>query len=536
MGFWNRLFGKADEPAPAAPPPAPPAASPLAKPPAAATLPLGQTNVGRLAEQFLRSYLILTGHAPGSRPEAQAFDDWLESYRDDPHKILAQAACHPGCAEAEVNIPGGKVFWWEIADPQTRFLCSFAGISGYAIPRNAAPVPTITDFTPPATPLARVVSVKEATPPPPPPAPPPASAPAPAKPGLKLSVIREKLADENIMVRMGAVTELEENGTPDALPGIREAMLNDHIAVRIQAGYALGRLTELIAPKWAKPLQGGPHEVQVKAVRQLDHLAVLHAAAVPELVEVVLTDQHLAAITFAVTGLCMIGQKAALGSVLSIDVLRAEGFESGLMEQVERLNAAGVAGILGLQAALGCPVVTARQDVENTLRTIAPFRDRLLQLGWLLHPKQEGAGNDPPPTDPAEVARTVADLSSPRADLRSSYALWLAMRDPVIVAPHVRRIAEMLTKDPEPEVRSAAALALGALGRFAALGVLGLRSALRDPDAGVRAKVALSLGAVGPAAGLAVPALNAAATADPSAEVREAARRAAQRLGPTFAS
>lgn len=154
MGFWNRLFGKADEPAPAAPPPAPPAASPLAKPPAAATLPLGQTNVGRLAEQFLRSYLILTGHAPGSRPQAQAFDDWLESYRDDPHKILAQAACHPGCAEAEVNIPGGKVFWWEIADPQTRFLCSFAGISGYAIPRNAAPVPTITDFTPPATPCA----------------------------------------------------------------------------------------------------------------------------------------------------------------------------------------------------------------------------------------------------------------------------------------------------------------------------------------------------------------------------------------------
>lgn len=534
MSFWKRLFGGARQPNVSAESPAPTSPSPTATPTSdpsppvtpPTSLPLDQCDVGQLAELFLRSYSILTAIAPGSRPQAQAFDDWLESYRDDSARVIATAAKHAGCPEAHIEIPGGGVFWWEIPDPQVRFLCNYSGISGYMIPRNASPVPAIPDFTPPAAPLARITSVTMAT----------EGTPA-TPPRLKLADLREKLRDENIMVRLGAVTELEDDGTPDALPGVREAMKNDHVAVRIQSGFVLGKLTEAIVPEWAKPFQGSPIPAQLKAIRKLDQLAVMQAAAVPELVTTTIHDNHMAAVTFAVTGLCRIAQKAVIVSALSFDVIRAcesADFAEHVTE-IDRLNAAAIAALLGLEAAAWkCPLELARQDAQNTLGTLSQFRQRLMQMGWFLHPKRDG-DNDPPQTDAVEVADAVEKIFTGEAFRRSAYVMWLAMRDPAVVAAHIPRLAELL-RDPDEELRESVALVFGSFGRFGALAVLELRAASADASTKVRLAAVQALGRIGIAAGLAVPSLQDLAVHETDHTVREAAERAVQQIGTQFAA
>jgi len=549
MSFWRKLFGLGKQPTEASAnstspttsnstPTAPvtPAAAPVTSsvassagnvPQPATSSPVsssnGQSDLRQIAELFLRSYLILTGQAQGSFQQAKDFDDWLESYRCEGPQVLAMAAMNPGAAEATVEIPGGAVLLWEISDPQNRFLCCFCGDPGYIIPRDAAPMPQISDFTPPSTPLARIKSVTAA-----------AESRAPRAP-RKMELLRQKLADDNIMIRLDAVTELEQDGTPEALPGLRVAMRNDSIAVRIQSGYALGKVTEAIVPGWAKPFQGSPKPAQFKAVRKLDSLAAMQAAAIPELVHTVLTDNHMAAVAIAVTGLCMIGQKGAMIAVLTTDLLRGASDEefNENYAAIDRLNAAGIAAIQGLEHASLCRSDNARQDVQNTLRTISRFRDQIMRLGWLFHPKRSGEGQDPPETNLQEVADAVTRLSTAEGDLRSNYALWLALRDPVIVGPYVPGIAQAL-RDPEASVRVSVALALGALGRYASLAVLPLREACEDSVARVRVEAARALGRIGIAAGLSVEKLNQMAKQDPDSDVREAARDAVERIGPAF--
>jgi hypothetical protein len=115
-------------------------------------IPVGEIDLAHIAELFCRSYLILTRQARGSTEQAQAFDDWLESYRGEVEDVIARAASSPGCPEVEVPIPGGNVLWWQVPDPAIRFLCCYSGVSGYLIPHDAAPVPNITDFDPLAAP------------------------------------------------------------------------------------------------------------------------------------------------------------------------------------------------------------------------------------------------------------------------------------------------------------------------------------------------------------------------------------------------
>jgi len=121
------------------------------------TIPIAEIDVAGIAELYLRSYLLLTRQARGSVEQAQAFDDWLESCRGKVDDVIGRAASCSGCPEAEVTIAGGKVLWWQVRDPAIRFLCCYCGVSGYLIPHDAAPVPNITDFDPPAVPIARLL-------------------------------------------------------------------------------------------------------------------------------------------------------------------------------------------------------------------------------------------------------------------------------------------------------------------------------------------------------------------------------------------
>lgn len=390
---------------------------------------------------------------------------------------------------------------------------------------GSKPAPPTPPVSPPPTPPV--------SPPPPPPAPPPA-------PRFDLSSYRQKLRDANIMNRLSALDELEKHGNPfdffgdqSALLGIRTAMVNDNIAVRIQAGFVLGRLTDTLGAEWVKPFSSDDKAAQDQAVRSFNVLSAYHAAAIPELVEVVLTDNHMAAVAYAVEGLCRIASKAAVVSVLAVEPARTSS-DRYLLQALDSLNVAAVAGVLGLEAALDTRMPTARQDVQTALSMVAPFREQILGLGWALHPKSERDAQNPAPPDPEELARAVDGLKSDRADVRSALVLMLAMKGARAVAPHVRRVAEML-KDENAEVRKSTALALGSMGRFAALAVPALRAALQDKDNGVKQQVAKTLGAIGSPAGQVVAELGTHAENQfLDAEFRSAARDAIHRIGDTF--
>ncbi len=83
--------------------------------------------------------------------------------------------------------------------------------------------------------------------------------------------------------------------------------------------------------------------------------------------------------------------------------------------------------------------------------------------------------------------------------------------------------------DRDPEVRAAAAGALGALGGAAEPAVPGLAGSLRDEQEAVRTAAAAALGALGPRSRAAAPALFAALD-DPRANVRATAAQALARL------
>jgi hypothetical protein len=119
-------------------PPAPPAEVP--------PIPFARVTLEQVAELNRRSCLILTGMAPGSRRQAQAFDDWLESYRGPQGDVMG-ALLAPG-RKIEVDLfTSGKAYWTELPDGPHRFVATFNTVSCYFIPRDAAPVPDIPDYT-----------------------------------------------------------------------------------------------------------------------------------------------------------------------------------------------------------------------------------------------------------------------------------------------------------------------------------------------------------------------------------------------------
>jgi hypothetical protein len=131
-------------------------AAPLAEQPSAPPLAqlghvsMDEVTLEQLALLHQRSALILCGFAQGSRDQAQAWDDWLESYRlptfEEGLQLLVQAG--------EDNIVSVKMFvgnalWGELRTMPFRFIATFDQTSGYAIPWEANNIPDISDFQSP---------------------------------------------------------------------------------------------------------------------------------------------------------------------------------------------------------------------------------------------------------------------------------------------------------------------------------------------------------------------------------------------------
>jgi len=102
------------------------------------------------------------------------------------------------------------------------------------------------------------------------------------------------------------------------------------------------------------------------------------------------------------------------------------------------------------------------------------------------------------------------------------WALASAAKEPKLAAADAAGLARALASDPDPRVRTQAALAFEKPGAATGPALAALEKALTDPDSAVREAAARALGAQGPAAAGAVPALAAACRApkQPGAVVR----------------
>ncbi len=108
-------------------------------------------------------------------------------------------------------------------------------------------------------------------------------------------------------------------------------------------------------------------------------------------------------------------------------------------------------------------------------------------------------------------------------------SLSIGNQDTLVQPESVSALIQSLT-DPDANIRSSAAIALGRIETDATEVVPVLIRTLADQDANVRLSVAISLGRLGPEASAAAPALT-QTLADPSNEVREASIAALKRIG-----
>lgn len=163
-------------------------------------------------------------------------------------------------------------------------------------------------------------------------------------------------------------------------------------------------------------------------------------------------------------------------------------------------------------------------DVFPLERLLGPAEDPLDALA------AEAAGDDlrDAVAAPPSSLWLQAGLRSPRAQDRISAVLSAAAPDNVAAVPHLRGV--LLRLDEQPQVRAAAAVALGRIGNDVAL--RGLLEGLKDPAPEVRVAAALSLGRM--RGGGAATALARVLSSDASWWVRHAAAIALGRGGKMF--
>ncbi len=114
--------------------------------------PIDEIELDDLAERTRRASLILAGQVVGSRRQAQAFMNWLETYRVrvvmpwDTKWMDLMMGTLPG-PRADVDLPGVRpAAWFVERDPDYAFACTL-GVGGqFRIPHGASPVPDVTDF------------------------------------------------------------------------------------------------------------------------------------------------------------------------------------------------------------------------------------------------------------------------------------------------------------------------------------------------------------------------------------------------------
>jgi HEAT repeat protein len=140
------------------------------------------------------------------------------------------------------------------------------------------------------------------------------------------------------------------------------------------------------------------------------------------------------------------------------------------------------------------------QKISGTLQTLS---ERMPPDALALLAQVARANADKQPLRARQLLR--AALSSPRADVRSAAVDALLVLSPTSAElPSLQR----LLAESNPEVRAAAAQAIGQLGPVAQAAVPALTKLLDDPDPAVQTAAIEALGRLGPAAQAAVDKLR----------------------------
>ncbi len=184
-------------------------------------------------------------------------------------------------------------------------------------------------------------------------------------------------------------------------------------------------------------------------------------------------------------------------------------------DHAERYALIDEAGRLGVVAQRDVPLLIELLDDGNHWFARALAAWELLKLG---------------PDGAAAVPRLAALAAERETIIDPRWAsLWALERMGPAAAAAVPTMLEVLHDEPDPDLRSESAFALGATGIVDGV-VPALTEALGDSDSLVREEAAGALGRIGPAAAGSKAALEALGGSDPVRPVREAARRALRRM------
>jgi len=293
----------------------------------------------------------------------------------------------------------------------------------------------------------------------------------------------------------------------EAVPALLAARTDPDREVRRKVIFALGRIhprADQAVPVLVDSFKDEDVDVQSTAV---EGLAGYGKAAVPALVKA-LSDPDFQVRRLAVLTLTRIGPDAAdaLSALGALYRNRASGLQN---EAADALRSLGTPAIAALAEPLATnPVLPSGQVVAglgSPWALLGVWRDYAAD-----HRRALKALGD---IGPEALTVLLAALKNPNADVRQAAAGELGrlgLRDRRIVGP----LAEALS-DPEDVVRHQAGFALRALAPDTRLLLPGLAAALKSPDVDVRVNAVEFLGQLGsPAASLLAEALK-----DPDAKV-----------------
>lgn len=349
-------------------------------------------------------------------------------------------------------------------------------------------------------------------------------------------VLGKSLADADEGVRLAALNLLV--GRRDLLPGmvprLKELLTNGHEGVARHAAFLL----RTVGPDAAPTLLGALTEEGARVDQIAAELAQIGRPIVG------LLTRSLQAPEPRVRR----GAALALGQIRPLPADAVKTLTAGLNDPDPEVRGAFLAAIghLGPREKGALSAVRARLKDESpeirrqaidVLSRSAPRDDQLVSdLTALLDdadPRVQCRAlqvvRSLGPLSRAAVPAATAKLGSPDLDVRLAAAELIGSHGPTAAAA-VPALTSMLD-DPTPEARTCAAQTLGKMGKAAQPALPRLVALLRGQPAAIRAEVALALGSLELDAEAVRPHLAEALGAD-EADVRRAALRSIQRLGP----
>jgi HEAT repeat protein len=284
-------------------------------------------------------------------------------------------------------------------------------------------------------------------------------------------VVMPTTRDEKIRER--ELLELRKMTVP-----LSDALQNDKVPeVRAAAAKALGRLGNLSTPMvkvLSNALQDKDVNTRAAAAEALGRIGTAASASAPEL-KAALADKETIVRQWAAFSLGRIGNEGAtateeLGKLLTSDP-----------DPLVRAEAALSIGLLGTEAKAAIPALLEALDQEKEKEITVRIQAA----------KSLGKMDTAIKSHGSKILQTVA--KEPNKDVRIFTLLSFSTALKIESAAFVKELAELLTKEPEGEVRLIIVQELGGLGPAAAEALPELRSATSDVQVAVREAAKLAV-------------------------------------------